>query len=62
MAYAQAGMIEEETRDLREYIDAFRRRRTSILITALTIFAMGVAAALLWPPTYKSTATILIEE
>jgi succinoglycan biosynthesis transport protein ExoP len=62
MAYAQAGMIEEETRDLRDYIDAFQRRRTSILITALTIFALGVAAAVLWPPTYKSTATILIEE
>ena len=62
MAYAQAGMIEEETRDLRDYIDAFRRRRTSILITALAIFVIGVTAALLWPPTYKSTATILIEE
>ena len=62
MAYAQAGMIEEETRDLRDYIDVFRRRRTSILSAAIAIIMMGVAAALVWPPTYRSTATILIEE
>ena len=62
MAYAQAGMIEEESKDLSDYLDAFRRRRGGILLTALIIFACGLAAALLWPPTYKSAATILIEE
>ena len=39
MAYAQAGMIEEESKDLSDYLDAFRRRRGGILLTALIIFA-----------------------
>lgn len=55
-------MIEEQTKDLRDYLDAFRRRRTSILITGASIFVISVLLAMLWPPTYRSTATILIEE
>ena len=53
--------MEEQTKDLRDYIDAFRRRRTTILLVAAGIFAVSVMVALLWPPTYRSTATILIE-
>lgn len=55
-------MMEEQTKDLRDYIDAFRRRRTTILLVVLSMFAVSVIVALLWPPTYRSTATILIEE
>ncbi len=55
-------MMEEQTKDLRDYLDAFRRRRTSILITGVCIFVISVLVAMLWPPTYRSTATILIEE
>jgi succinoglycan biosynthesis transport protein ExoP len=54
--------MEEQTKELKDYLDAFRRRRTSILIIAASIFVVSVLAALLWPPTYRSTATILIEE
>lgn len=54
--------MEEQTKDLRDYIGAFRRRRNSILITSAAILAVSVLAALLWPPTYRSIATILIEE
>lgn len=54
--------MEEQTKDLKDYLGAFRRRRGSILITAAVILAVSVLAALLWPPTYRSTATILIEE
>ena len=54
--------MEEQTKELRDYIDAFRRRRKSILSVAGVIFVISVIAALLWPPTYRSTATILIEE
>jgi len=54
--------MEEQTKDLRDYLDAFRRRRTSILITGACIFTISVLVAMLWPPTYRSTATILIEE
>ena len=54
--------MEEQTKDLRDYIDTFRRRRKSILSVAGAIFVIGVFVAMLWPPTYRSTATILIEE
>ena len=55
-------MMEEQTKELRDYIDAFRRRRTTILLVVVSVFAISVIAALLWPPTYRSIATILIEE
>lgn len=47
---------------LTEYFAAFRRRRRGTLLIAGTIFSIGVLVALLWPPIYSSTATILIEE
>ncbi len=55
-------MMEEHTKELSDYIDAFRRRRTSILSIMAVIFAISVIAALAWPPVYRSMATILIEE
>src|SRR3990172_1320536 len=54
--------MEEQTRDLRDYIDAFRRRRTVVLVIFTVLFIITLLAAFLWPPTYRSTATILIEE
>jgi succinoglycan biosynthesis transport protein ExoP len=54
--------MEEQTKELKDYLDAFRRRRTLILSVAAVIFVVSVLAALFWPPTYRSTATILIEE
>lgn len=55
-------MMEEQTKELRDYIDAFRRRRATILLVVAGVFAVSVIVALLWPPTYRSIATILIEE
>ena len=54
--------MEEQTKEFKDYIDAFRRRRKSILSVAGVIFVISVIVALLWPPTYRSAATILIEE
>ncbi len=54
--------MEEQTLDFSDYLDAFKRRRTSILVIALTVFLIGALAAWLWPATYKSSATILIKE
>ena len=54
--------MEEQIKDLSDYIDAFRRRRKSILTVTGVIFVISVFVAMLWPPTYRSTATILIEE
>ena len=54
--------MEEQTLDFSDYLGAFKRRRTSILVIAVAVFAIGALAALLWPATYKSSATILIKE
>ena len=54
--------MEEQAKELKDYIDAFRRRRHSILSVVAGIFVISVIAALVWPPVYRSTATILIEE
>ncbi|MCK4826237.1 lipopolysaccharide biosynthesis protein [bacterium] len=55
--------MEEEysSKDLSDYIDAFRRRKVSIAAITATIFIISVVAAVVWPPTYRSKATILIE-
>lgn len=45
-----------------DYRAAFGRRRASLIGVFVAIFLVGLLAALLWPPTYRSTATILIEE
>ncbi|HWF62597.1 MAG TPA: Wzz/FepE/Etk N-terminal domain-containing protein [Nitrospira sp.] len=50
------------TMGLKDYIVAFHRRRKLILLTGLGLSAASLTLAFLWPPTYKSTATILIEE
>jgi uncharacterized protein involved in exopolysaccharide biosynthesis len=55
-------MIEEQTKELKDYLDAFRRRRTLVFTVFTVISLISVLIALLWPPTYRSTATILIEE
>lgn len=47
---------------LAELLGAIRRRRWSMLIGAGVVLALTFATALLWPATYRSTATILIEQ
>lgn len=55
-------MNEEQTKSLQDYFDAFRRRRAQIAAIFVVIFGIGAIVALAWPPTYRSAATILIEE
>ncbi|MBS0153145.1 MAG: hypothetical protein JSS38_00990 [Nitrospira sp.] len=50
------------TMSLKDYIGAFHRRRKLVLLTSLGLLTVSLLLAFLWPPTYKSTATILIEE
>lgn len=52
----------EYQRDIGDYLTAFRRRRNPMLLTAGLILAVAVLVALLMPPVYRSTSTILIEE
>ena len=57
-------MIEEEQpeRSLRDYLDAIKRRRKAIAITAASSFAIALALAFLLPARYQSMGTILIEQ
>ena len=54
--------FEEDTKGIDEYIAAFKRRKKQFLIPVISIFTIAVLTALIWPPTYRSSATILIEE
>lgn len=50
------------TPSMSDYLAVLRRRRRLILMVGASILAGSVALAFLWPPVYRSTATILIEE
>lgn len=50
------------TLTLRDRIAAVKRRRWPALLSAMGVMAIAVAIALFWPPTYRSTGTILIEQ
>jgi len=52
----------EPVQSLQDYVAIFHRRRTLIVLAGGILLVLSLAAALLWPATYKSMATILIEE
>ncbi|GAO34655.1 lipopolysaccharide biosynthesis protein [Sulfuricella sp. T08] len=54
--------MEEQTTDLKDYLVAFRRRKKQILTATGILAVISVLVALLLPPVYRSSATILIEE
>jgi succinoglycan biosynthesis transport protein ExoP len=58
----QESYLPEEQKDFREYVSFVARRRWPMLFTAIVIVAVSAAVAVLLPPAYRSTATILIEE
>ena len=45
-----------------DFINALKRRKYTALLTFFLIFIISVATAILIPPVYRSTATILIEQ
>ena len=54
--------MEEQTKDLKDYLAVLRRRKKQILTTMGVLFLASALVAFLLPPSYRSTATILIEE
>lgn len=52
----------ESAINLGDYLAILKRRKTVIVVASGLLFCLSLAAAILWPPTFKSTATILIEE
>lgn len=54
--------VTSASRSLQDYVIAARRRRVPALIAGATVLAIALVAAVLWPATYRSTGTILIEQ
>lgn len=54
--------MEANENSLKDYLAVLRRRKGIMLITFLSLLVISVIAAFLWPPTYRSTATILIRD
>ncbi len=53
---------EEDSKSLQDYLDILRRRKWPMLLVGGLLFLISVIIALVLPPVYRSTATILIEE
>ena len=53
---------QNQEKSVQDYLAILSRRKVAIILTGLMVFILGLVAALLWPPTYKSSATILIKE
>jgi polysaccharide chain length determinant protein (PEP-CTERM system associated) len=47
---------------LKDYLDVVRRRKQSLILPFAAIFLLSAAIAVILPPIYQSTSTILIEE
>ncbi len=62
MSVQQRTHDPEPAVNLRDYLAVAQRRRRVILLVGSFLLSVSLAAALLWPATYKSKATILIEE
>ncbi|MGD9210973.1 MAG: Wzz/FepE/Etk N-terminal domain-containing protein [Desulfobacteraceae bacterium] len=56
------SMEEESTLSISDYMDILKRRKWSLILPAMLVSAVAVILAYVLPPTYKSTATIMIEE
>ncbi|UVT14490.1 MAG: lipopolysaccharide biosynthesis protein [Nitrospira sp.] len=52
----------EQVKSLKDYVASFQRRKKLMVSISIGLLSVALALAFLWPPTYRSTATILIEE
>ena len=55
-------ILASDTIQISDYLATLRRRKWRIFLVGAIILTVALAAALFWPPTYRSSATILIEE
>ena len=44
-----------------EYLAIVKRRKWHIVVPAAFLFCVVAVVAIVWPPTYQSSATILVE-
>ena len=58
----RAMETERDVKTVKDLAGILKRRKWTILLPALGVFALSAVVAFAIPATYKSTATILIEE
>lgn len=54
--------MEEDARTPREYLDILRRRRRRLVFPFVAVLIISAVVSVVIPPSYRSTATVLIEE
>ncbi|MBL8267860.1 GumC family protein [Steroidobacter sp.] len=54
--------MSSQSRSLADYLVAVRRRGVPALIAAASVLIVALALAIFWPPNFRSTGTILIEQ
>lgn len=54
--------MEANENSLRDFVSILKRRKNILLLTFLGLLVLSTLVAFLWPPTYRSTATILIRD
>lgn len=54
--------MDENTLQFAPLLSILKRRKWELIAPALGIFLIAVVLVMIWPPTYRSTSTILIEE
>jgi len=52
----------QQVKTMQDFLDILKRRRSSIVVTAIAVFVLSALIAFLIPPHYRSSSTILIEE
>ena len=60
--YADPQFMEESSFNIKDLPGILLRRKWSLILPAVVISILGVLIAMLLPPVFKSTSTILIEE
>lgn len=58
VSLAELGIVKTPA----DYLALLKRRKTLLIGTVIAVLAISVVVAYVWPPVYRSTATILIEE
>jgi len=53
---------EQAEKGIQDYLGMLKRNKNKMLVIALVAFVLTVIIAVKWPATYRSTATILIEQ
>jgi succinoglycan biosynthesis transport protein ExoP len=62
MSATAQSIMPAPSMDLREKLRSYWRLRTAFLIVSGTLMSLTLVVAVMWPPTYRTGATILIEQ